>query len=60
MRELRELIMGKVIEYEESNNIDKRDALLECIAEIDAHIEKVDLIELENRYNHFWNYNEEN
>ena len=59
MRELRDLIMVKVVGYEESNNIDKRDALLECIAEIDMQIQKEDL-ELESRYNHFMELNEEN
>ena len=36
MEKLRETIMNKAIEYHNVNN-DKRDAVLECLAELDAH-----------------------
>jgi hypothetical protein len=36
MEELRERLMSKAIDYHNVND-DKRDAVLECLAELDAH-----------------------
>jgi len=60
MEQLRELIMKKVMAYEASNDIDKRDALLECVVEIDAQIQK-EYSEMMERYTEYSQaLNEEN